>query len=111
MDSNQKKSQSVQGSRIDDSKNEAKKAVANAEREDDFLSGDNAKKTAPKNPNIGGNESEYENSTSDADQYAEDSIADNTEGFANRRDNEEVERHLDEDRYSSPTTRNRAEEW
>jgi hypothetical protein len=124
MNSNQKNNQSGQGPKIDD----IKRAVANAEKEDDFLRGDNAKKTYPnnqnntsrdyneksmsqgRNPNIGGDESEYETSTSDADQYAEDSIADNTEGFANRKDNEEIDRHLDEDRYSSPTTRNRSEE-
>jgi hypothetical protein len=137
MNSNQKGNQFGPGSKIDN-KSQASHydgtdtdsdnyAVENAEKEDDFLSGDNAKKTYPnnqnnpnrdyneksmspgRNPNIGGDESEYETSTSD-EGYDEESLADNTEGFANRRDNEEIDRHENENRYSSPTTRNRSEE-
>jgi hypothetical protein len=137
MDSNQKNNQFGQGSKIDAGKrqdpeterNAAQHASRNPETsDDDFLSGDNAKKTSPnnqnnpsrdyneksmspgRNPNIGGNESEYETSTSDAGSYEEESLADNTEGFANRRDNEEIDRHEDENRYSSPSSRNRSEE-
>ena len=131
MDSNQKNNQFGQGSKIDESteKNTPQRVSRNPETsDDDFLSGDNAKKSYPnnqnnpnrdyneksmspgRNPNIGGNESEYETSTSDADRYEEESLADNTEGFANRRDSEEIDRHQDENRYSSPSTRNRSEE-
>lgn len=78
MDSNQKNKQLEQGSEIDD-----QKAIP-----------------LTKNPNIGGDESEYETSTSDAEHYAEEAIADNTEGFANRRDTEEIDRHIDQTRYN-----------
>lgn len=96
-----------------------------ADNDDDFLSGDNAKKSSTndqnnpsgdyqmspgKNPNIGGNESEYEAATSDADAYEEESLADNTDGFANRRDNEEIDNHDDETRYNSPGSRTTSEE-
>lgn len=89
-----------------------------ADNDDDFLSGDNQKKTYPnnqnnpnpdynqaspgRNPNIGGDESEYESSTSDADQYEEDTLAENNDDFTQRRDTEEIDRHIDETRYSSP---------
>lgn len=88
MNSNQKNSQFEQGSEIDAGK----------------------RNLTTRNPNIGGDESEYETSTSDAEQYGEEAIADNTEGFANRRDTEEIEKHIDQSRYSSPAMRNRSEE-
>lgn len=134
MNSNQKDNQSGQGSRVDDSKkqaldrgrsdNDQRTAKQSADNDDDFLSGDNApnnqnnpsrdynqKSMSPaKNPNIGGNENEYEVSTTDADEYREDTLADNNDGFVERRDSEEINRHEDENRYSSPTTRNRSEE-
>jgi hypothetical protein len=127
MNSNQKNNQFGQGSEIDDEDKNFSPGNPSTS-DDDFLSGDNAKKTYPdnqnnasrdyneksmspgRNPNIGGDESEYETSTSDAEEYGEDAIADNTEGFANRRDTEEIDRHIDQSRYSSPSTRNRSEE-
>lgn len=102
------KNQSGRGSKIDDSY-----PANNPETgDDDFLSGDNAKKTYPNNqnnpnpeynssfspgmnPNIAGNESEYDTAANDDDFYGEDSIPDNTEGFVNRKDTEEIDRHID----------------
>jgi hypothetical protein len=95
--------------------------------DDDFLSGDNEARPYPNqnnpdegynksmspgrgsNPNIGGNESEYETSTNDADSYNEETLSNNE--VMNRRDNEEIDRHNDETRYSSPSSRNNAEEY
>lgn len=127
MNSNQNDDQLGQGSKIDaETQNFSPGNPSTSD--DDFLSGDNAKKTYPnnqnnpsrdyneksaspaRNPNIGGDESEYETSTSDAEQYSEEAIADNTEGFANRRDNEEIDRHTDESNSSSYTTRDLSEE-
>lgn len=136
MNTNQKDSQFGENP-IDDRKKEILRNPDNAEiqksglqaadNDDDFLSGNNAPKavtrddnnpnfTRPtslspgKNPNIGGDESEYEAATSDADAYEEESLADNTDGFANRRDNEEIHKHDDETRYNSPGSRTTSEE-
>lgn len=97
-----------------------------ADNDDDFLSGNNAPKAVTRdrhnnpnftdraslspgrNPNIGGDESEYEASTSD--DYEEENLADNTEGFANRRDNEEIDRHGDERGFRSPGRGTNSEE-
>lgn len=76
-------------------------------------SNDNSKKQLSpgrgSNPNIGGDESEYETSTNDEEGYDEN-ISSNDDGYVERRDSEEINRHDDETRYSSPTTRNRPEE-
>lgn len=128
------------GSKFDESKNQDSRnegIITNAAQEetknpetsdDDFLSGDNAKKMYPNNqnnhssayneravtsglnPNIGGDESEYETSTSDANSYKEESLADNNDGFADRKDSEEINNHDEPTRYSNPTSRNTSEE-
>ena len=128
------------GSKFDESKNQDSRnegIITNAAQEetknpetsdDDFLSGDNAKKmysnnqnnpsisyneravTSGLNPNIGGDESEYETSTSDANSYKEESLADNNDGFADRKDSEEINNHDEPTRYSNPTSRNTSEE-
>ena len=55
------------------------------------------------NPNIGGNESEYETSTPNEKGYEEEAENHDTgDGIVNRRDPEEINRHDDEIRYSSP---------
>lgn len=128
MDSNHKENQFEQSSDDnrkdwDTDKNTAENPTANAEREDDFLSGDNKSRPYPnepnpnegyeksmspsRNPNIGGDESEYESSTTD-DGHTEEEISSNNDdtsaddGVVNRRDSEEISRHDEETRYSSP---------
>ena len=110
--------------------NAARKEARNPETsDDDFLSGDNAKKMYPnnqnnpnseynekatmssgRNPNIGGDESEYETSTSDANSYEEESLADNNDGFADRKDSEEINNHDEPTKYKTPTSQNTSEE-
>lgn len=95
METQQKDNQFGQGSKVDDSD---KQAVL-----------------PTRNPNIGGNESEYE--TSDEDNFEEtdfneeDSEEDNLDedGVVNRRDSEEITRHDDESKYSSPGWRKDAD--
>lgn len=128
MDTKHENHQFGQGSN-DDRKNQApnrnetqRAGEQSADNDGDFLGGDNQKRAYPNNqnnpnpdynqksvtpgrgsnPNIGGDESEYETSTNDEDGY--------DEGYLERRDSEEINRHEDENRYSSPTTRNRSEE-
>jgi hypothetical protein len=124
MNTTQKNNQSGQGSKVDDRKNKDQNINRNtmskqAMNDDDFLSGDNAarpypnqnnpnegynKTMAPKqvsNPNIGGNEREYETSTEDEDRYNNGS-SEHDDEIMNRRDNEEIDRHDDETRYSKP---------
>lgn len=92
MNTNQRSYQSGQGSKVDhtkekkaphskDNEKSTKEEIKEIEAiDDDFLSGDNKKKTSPNaNPNIGGDENEYGNSTSDEERYDEAGISSNTE--------------------------------
>ena len=95
MKTQQKDNQFGQGSKIDN-------------RNKQFMS-------PRRNPNIGGEESEYETSDEDnfdeADLNEEDSEQDNLDedGVVNRRDSEEITRHDDESKYSSPGWRKDAD--
>lgn len=107
MNTNQRSYQSGQGSKVDQTKHKkvpydksTKKEIEEIEAiDDDFLSGDNKKKTYPNNhnnptpgynekslapnpgsnPNIGGDENEYEDSTSEENRYDEEGISSNIE--------------------------------
>ncbi len=116
MNSTQKGNQFGPGSKIDNKQPEA--------NDDDFLSGDNASRPYPnnqnnpnegynkqmspgsKNPNIGGDESEYETSAEDEDRYNhgtsehDDVIENENRDFF---DSEEQEKSNNETRYNSPT--------
>ncbi len=125
MSTKQGHNQFGQGSKIDKgTKTTLKNSAAN---DDDFLSGDNQSHPYPyqanpeegynkmmsptrgSNPNIGGNEGEYENTAEDEDRYNYGK-SEHDDEIMNRRDNEEIDRHEDESRYSSSTTSNRLEE-
>jgi hypothetical protein len=133
MNTKQGDHQTRQGSNVDDRKNQGSNTSRNAsgratENDDDFLSGDNEARPYPNqgnpdegynkqmspgrgsNPNIGGNESEYENPTNEDEDRYNYGKSEHDDEIMNRRDNEEIDRHEDESRYSSPTTRNRSEE-
>ena len=95
MKTQQKGNQFGQGSKVDNSKRQSM--------------------SPGRNPNIGGDEREYE--TSDEDNFEEtdfneeDSEEDNLDedGVVNRRDSEEIVRHDDESKYSSPGWRKDAD--
>ncbi len=122
-----KNSQSGQGSNVDSSTNSAANRETGSKStelwakdiDDDFLSGDNKSKTfannqnnpssgynqsmSPgRNPNIGGDESEYEASTSD-DGYGEESTA------ANEEYRHSTDEAPDSTKRSNPSWRNEAD--
>lgn len=90
MKTQQAKNQFGQGSKIDAKNNQNKQSVSPS-----------------RNPNIGGDESEYE--TSDEDNFEEDNFEEDNfekdnsaeDGVANRRDSEEVSKHDDQTRHSN----------
>ncbi|MEO5777440.1 MAG: hypothetical protein ABIQ27_11070 [Flavobacterium sp.] len=134
MNSNQKGNQFGQGSEIDsrkksDTEKNMNTASGNPEaNDDDFLSGDNKSKTYPnnqnnpnegynkqmapggRNPNIGGNENEYEDSLDEEDRNNyrtpeddDDFINNENDVYDSEEEEEKEEENYNETRYSSPS--------
>jgi hypothetical protein len=68
------KRQNIDSDRREGTEESINQKAGPSKNDDDFLSGDNAPR---QNPNIGGNENEYDITNADEDRYDEETIANN----------------------------------